>query len=188
MTMHHRTHDTCLCLRRRTLQSLTARSADPPCAGSPAAARRASLPHSRPRALRRRRSGLVLGIVLVCVVVALTLATVVTKAVVLNRRQSELADWQLQASWLAESGLQRAVHRLRTTPDYAGETWEVPAASLALDHTGSVVIHLLPDAEDASGRQIRVEAEYPSERPHGVRSVREVPVTPPAAVPPASPS
>jgi Tfp pilus assembly protein PilX len=129
----------------------------------------------------------VLGIVLVCVVVAVMLATVVTNAAMLNRRQLELANWQQQASWLAESGLQRAVHRLHTAPDYGGETWEVPAASLAAGRSGSVVIRVQPHPAETGGRLIRVEARYPSETPRGVLSVCEASMDVPVPAPEENP-
>ncbi len=140
--------------------------------------------HRRTRSPRRRdrRSGLVLGVVLVCVVVAVMLATAVTKSAMLNRRQLEQANWQQQAAWLAEAGAQRAVHRLHVTPDYIGETWEPSVSSLSPGHSGSVVIRVQTHLEESVGRYIRVEAKYPCETPQGVLAVREVAVAVPVAV------
>lgn len=143
----------------------------------------------RARVPRRtgRRTGLVLGIVLVCVVVAVMLATVLAKAAVLNRRQLERAVWQQQAFWLTESGLLRARHRLHTAPDYGGETWEVPAASLASGHGGSAVIHVQSQSDATGVRHVRVKARYPGELPHGVLSVCEASMQVPVPAPEENP-
>jgi hypothetical protein len=95
----------------------------------------------------------------------------------------DLAAWQLQAGWLADSGLQRAVHRLQATSDYPGETWEVPAASLASGRGTSVVIHVQPLPPETPGWHVRVEARYPGKGAQGVLSVRDASIAAPGAAP-----
>jgi len=130
-----------------------------------------------------RHTGVVLGVVLVCIAVAVMLATVLTKATLMHYRQLDVATRQQQSLWLAESGLERAVHKLQTSSDYVGETWEIPAEVFASHHPGTVVIQVESQAQSRAGWTIRVESRYPSDVPHRVTSVREVWIAAPAVAP-----
>ncbi|MHB8969849.1 MAG: hypothetical protein ACYC3X_08715 [Pirellulaceae bacterium] len=134
---------------------------------------------ARPRRARAaRRPGVVLAATLICVVIAIMLAAAVTKATLLQHRQVQWGDCQQQSFWLAESGVQRAVHQLHASADYLGETWEVPAATLGAtlgaDSAGVVVIQVQPTAQPQAGWDVRVESRYPVQALPRAMCVREV--------------
>lgn len=115
-----------------------------------------------------------LAVAILCITIALMLATALSRAAVVQQRQSRNGTYQQQALWLAESGLQRAVFRLRTAPGYAGETWDVPADALGSAHAGVVTIEVQPNAAGDGRIELQVTARYPVEQPTGAMHVRSI--------------
>jgi Tfp pilus assembly protein PilV len=109
----------------------------------------------------------VLLIVLVCLAVAMALVVGWARIAVMQSRQARAAEDRLQAVWLAESAIERAVARLRVDPDYPGETWQVdadafgPAPGDGPSAGGTVVITVEPDAANPAARRVAVQADYP---------------------------
>lgn len=103
------------------------------------------------------RSGAALIIALALLTVASLLGAIVVRSVILHGRQLQRTPWQLQAESLAEAGLLRAAALAKANPEYAGETWQIPAADLGepfaarveirRDATGMTVTVLYPDRE-----------------------------------------
>ena len=123
---------------------------------------------------RASRAGVLLGIVLVCIAVALMLGVALTRAVMLQHRNVTIIFQQQQSFWLAESGIGALVDQLRTSPAYRGETWEVPAEILGSDAPGIVVIHVDEATQPELGWQIRTEARYPNDPVHRVMCERDL--------------
>ena len=119
-----------------------------------------------------RRSGLILAAALVCIAIALMLATALSRAAVVQQRQSQQGIQQQQALWLAESGIQRAVFQLRSMTDYTGETWEVPADMLGSAHAGIVTIRVQPNSDGSGGTELQVTAQYPASTAMAATHVR----------------
>jgi Tfp pilus assembly protein PilV len=114
--------------------------------------------------------------VLICVMVALAILLSLVKLAAAGRRMVDQQSWQVQAVWLAESGLERAAWRLAADGDYPGETWTLPADQLAVDQSFASV----PDAavvqirvetipEQPNRRLVRVQADYPDHPQHRAR-------------------
>ena len=83
----------------------------------------------RPRRLRRGVGGVLLIVVVACALVT-TLAAIWALGIIRAR-----ADWnrqhaRLQADWLADAAVQRALRGLARDRQYHGETWTVPGESL----------------------------------------------------------
>jgi Tfp pilus assembly protein PilV len=116
-----------------------------------------------------RRQGAVLVLVIVCVVVALVLLLSIAKLAAAGRRMTDQQSWQLQATWLAESGLERAAWRLAADADYTGETWTLSADQLADDDSAVVAIQVEPLPEQPNRRLVRVQADYPDHPQHRAR-------------------
>ena len=85
---------------------------------------------------QRRRRGAVLIVVLVCLAVAAAISVVVVRQIAMERHGVQMNQRGLQASWLAEAGVERAAARLAADPKYAGETWIISAKELAADDSG----------------------------------------------------
>lgn len=126
-------------------------------------AERATEKDSRPRLCRRIRSGAILAMVLVCLLVASMLGIALVERVAMHHRHMAVVVQRQQCFWLAESGVQRALRRLDKSADYPGETWAIPAQVLGGAHAGAVTIQVSQTGEPASGRRIVVEARFPDE-------------------------
>ncbi len=121
-----------------------------------------------------KNRGAVLIVVLVCFVVAASLFVLVARHAGVERRASETHLWTLQAQWVAEAAIERAVARLAADVNYQGETWTLSAADLAGDDGAKVVIHIEKAADRPDGRRIRVEAECPDDPVHRARWEKEI--------------
>ncbi|MBN2580408.1 MAG: hypothetical protein JXB10_15600 [Pirellulales bacterium] len=120
------------------------------------------------------RRGMILILVLVCLAVAAMVIVVAVRRAVVADRGAQHAGWNLQAAWLAESGVQRAAARLADDPQYAGQTWDIPAAELDGRHAGKVTIAVRP-ADDAPRRRIvRVTAFFPDDPRFRARQTKEI--------------
>jgi hypothetical protein len=124
----------------------------------------------------RHRSAAVLAAALVCLAVVMIIGASLLRTVLLQQRQLEQEQQQLQALWLAESAVERAAARLRDSPDYRGETWEFASWAPSPGSSGVAVIRIEPLAGDDARRQIVVEARYPQDGPHRVLQYRRIQV------------
>jgi type II secretory pathway component PulK len=91
-----------------------------------------------------------------------------------EHRQLRGYDDQLQAMWLAESGLQRASARLARSADYPGETWAVSAESLTGDRDGRVEIVVQSVDGEPDVRRVQVTADYPTDSVHRKRYSKQI--------------
>ena len=118
--------------------------------------------HARLRAVKPhpRRGAALLLLLVFLGLAAVFLAGWVTSAAV-ARRADRLAEWRMQASWLAESGVARAATQLAQDPGYQGETWRTTAEQLADGYTGivEIAIERETDADNRQNVQAIVEAQ-----------------------------
>ena len=110
---------------------------------------------------KKSRCGLALVAALVCLLVVISLIGSMLQSALRSRRQLHAQRDLRQTECLLEAGADRAAFRLRGDPDYAGETWDVPAAEIIGRGDGQVVIEV-KEADGGGGREVRVLAEYPS--------------------------
>jgi Tfp pilus assembly protein PilX len=123
---------------------------------------------------QRRRGGAVLVVVLVCLAVATAISVVVVRQIAAERRAVLTYERGLQALWLAEGGIERAVARLAADPKYAGETWAVPANELAADDRAVVKIQVETIAGRPERRSVRSEADYGGAGEFHCRKVKQI--------------
>jgi type II secretory pathway component PulK len=122
------------------------------------------------------RRGAFTVIVLVALLVVGMLVASLLRMALLQDRQLGYERLRLQASWLAESGLERAVSRSVADPGYAGETWRLEPGQLESSSAAAVVIRIEKEETNSRLRKIFVEAVYPEEGPHQARLTRETTV------------
>jgi Tfp pilus assembly protein PilX len=115
-----------------------------------------------------RRRGLTAIAVLVCLIIVTLVSGAVVKVALAQRDWTRGSEHRLQAQWLADAGIQRAVARLAIDPGYTGETWEISARDLDSTEPGAVTI-AVGQADEAKHRQIRVQADYPRDPPGRAR-------------------
>lgn len=122
----------------------------------------------------RSRRGTVTVFVLVCLVIILATAGVLLQIGLAERNRVRSEERRVQAEWLLESGLERAVARLADDPTYHGETWELSADALRGPFGGRVTIALETLKEQPARRRLRVRADYPPEGTGRVRLTKQV--------------
>ena len=127
----------------------------------------------RPRTDRPRRGMLAIA-VLVCLIVLTLIAGASSASGPRSRDEIRAEERRLQAEWLAEAGLRRAIARLDADPGYSGETWNIDARELDSADAATVTITVERPAGDAKRRTIRARADYPREPPRRVRYSREL--------------
>jgi type II secretory pathway pseudopilin PulG len=129
--------------------------------------------------VKPRRRGLTAVAVLVCLIVIAIISGALLKVGIAHRDQVRSQEHKLQAEWLAQSGIDRALARLAAKPDYTGETWELatgdldlPAASSPQTAPAAVVVIKVerpPGPRGSEARLIKVQADYPPDLPRRVR-------------------
>jgi Tfp pilus assembly protein PilX len=124
--------------------------------------------------VRHDRSGAVLAVALICLLVITALGGLLLRALIAERRQSERQRYETQALWIAESAVQRAMSQLASNPDYAGETWRLETEQNGANAPGSAVIQLRSTADDRTQVRILVEVQYPTDAVYRVRQDRDI--------------
>src|SRR5206468_3180820 len=121
---------------------------------------------------RRQRRGLTAVAVLVCLIVVTLISGVLLKIGVAHRDQIRGQERKIQAEWLAQSGIDRALARPAAKPDYTGETWELAPRDLDLRESSgmergpaAIVVITIEQPKSASTsadqRLIKVQADFP---------------------------
>lgn len=117
----------------------------------------------RGKASARRGALMVVALAILAVVTTLALSAVRSLAVAARAQRQQA--WRAQAVWLAEAGIERAAARLRSEPDYRGETWPVSAAELSGADAGQVQIEVQSAATEGRWR-LSVSATFPTDPLH----------------------
>ncbi len=111
--------------------------------------------HARPERLARRRGTLVVCVV-VCLLVATSLAAATTHAALRWRRSLRMQHQMRQTEFLLDAGILRAANQLRRSIDYRGETWRPRASTVGFE---SPVVEISVTAgEDRQALQVDVVA------------------------------
>jgi len=131
-------------------------------------------PGSGSRARRVRRRGVVLLVAIVCIAIASMIFLSLLQLSVAERRRVETASWQVQAAWLAESGIERAAAQLAADPDYRGETWNLSTDALGGPHEAVVTIQVETIPQRQQRRLVHVRADYPDHPQHRARQSKQV--------------
>ena len=118
-----------------------------------------------------QRSGSILVAALVCLAIVTLILLSVFRSAISQRRQIRLEQQQVQAELLAESGLERAVARLNSNPNYVGEEWTIDAKQLDTRNPALVKITV---ARQDKEHQVTVEAVFPRESLRQSRCVRSL--------------
>jgi type II secretory pathway component PulK len=109
---------------------------------------------------RIERRGAALIVVLVMLTVIFAIAGIMLRHIALQQRSARDQQRKLQAQWLAESALDRAIAKLADDPKYAGEKWQPEWSSGVTEQTGQAQIEV-KTMPDASNFEIQVTAEHP---------------------------
>ena len=99
---------------------------------------------------------------------------VLAKGAKAGREASELQFREVQAAWLAESGVERAAARLAADVKYTGETWTIPPDELGGENRATVRIEVTPAPGEPNRKTVSVTADYPDDPQHRSRCVKQV--------------
>ncbi len=131
------------------------------------------------------RRGLTVVAVLICVVVLSLVGAALLKLGLARRQLSRDFEHRLQAEWLLESGLSRALAKIAALRDYKGETWSLDPADLGLPEqarpesgnakgrTAAAIVTISVKQPETNRRLVRVQADYPPEGPKHLRCSQE---------------
>ena len=124
----------------------------------------------------QRRRGAIMIVAMVALMLSSVLLASLIKCGVEQRKQLRFEQHRLQAEWMAESALSRALDRLKTDPGYRGEDWRIPPDELDGLHSGIVTITVKGADEKPRTQIVSVEAVYPAGEPRFARRTRQVTV------------
>jgi hypothetical protein len=126
--------------------------------------------------------------VLVCLIVITLISGALLKVGIAHRDQVRGQVGRLQAEWLAQSGIDRALARLSADPDYRGETWKLAPRDLDVSETpatdrgpAAIVLIKVEKPTSTSGgarRLIKVQADFPPDLPRRARHSTQILVEP----------
>jgi len=131
---------------------------------------------SNQRSIRKkaRRRGLASVSVLVVLFVVGLICAGMIKLAFSRRTELSMDERRVQAAWLAESGVDRAVARLQASSEYSGETWNITSDELGGRGGASLLIQIEKVPDQSDRRKVRVQADYPVESSHRARESREL--------------
>lgn len=109
-----------------------------------------------------RRGAIIIG-VMVIITISMTMLVSWLRTAAAERRQIAQLERRAQASWLAESGLERAAARLAGDATYTGETWKPELTKSASSATGQVVIQVTTVAGQNDHRRVTARATLGSD-------------------------
>lgn len=113
------------------------------------------------------RSGAVLVVALICLLVALSIATTMTTESIARRVQLQVELNARQADLLVLAGRNRAAARLAADSDYTGESW-----TPAVNDTKAAAVTITVEPIDDAGASVTVVASYPDGDPKAVQRSR----------------
>lgn len=127
------------------------------------------------------RHGTILVFAMIALLITAMIGASLMRTSVASIRQIQREQQQVQTSWLAEAGCQRALAKAHTDKKYVGETWDVPAEQLQSPSGATVKIAIEAGSEEGTARTVTATAEFPKGSPQAVRATKRltIPVTTP---------
>jgi len=116
------------------------------------------------------RRGAMALLAMICLLFVSLIGASLLRTALTERQQTRRAQWQLQAEWLAESGLERSAAMLSLDSAYAGETWIVSPAELNGPQGGLVIIEIRRVNERPNSRLVSIIADYAAGSPQQIRA------------------
>ena len=118
------------------------------------------------------RHGATLIVAMICLLLVSMLSAVLVRTALAQREQLERDAWQLQAEWLAQSGLERALAKLDMDAAYTGETWRPAGEDSAV--IGRVEILVAAATEGSGGRVLKLTVDVPDDPVNRAHIGREI--------------
>ncbi len=131
-----------------------------------------------PRHEHRRRGFAVIA-ALACLLIVVSIVGSMIQGAIRARRQMHVERDRRQCELLLVAGAARAMNLANSDLKFMGDVWELPADAIVGHGTGEVTCEIAPLGGDGS-RQLRVVAEYPTDRDFPIRRSQnfEIPSSP----------
>ena len=120
-----------------------------------------------------QRRGAMMIAVLVCITIASMLTLTLVKQLLSRRALEEMSQSRIQADWLVEAGIERAVAKLKGEPGYSGETWDI-TEGLDDERAGRVKIVVRKAPGQSDRRTAEVTAEFPADVQRSFQSTKTI--------------
>jgi hypothetical protein len=104
-----------------------------------------------------RRQGTLVVCVLVCLLVASTIATAMTQSALRARREIRLGHQMRQTELLLDAGILRAARKIQVSEHYEGEAWR-PTTAISRFEGALVEISVQADEQQAGWLRVNVTA------------------------------
>lgn len=124
--------------------------------------------------LENSRRGTALIVVMVCLMLVSAIMSSMLKSTLLQRKQMMKEQFRLQAEWILESALERAVLRRANDPKYQGEIWHISPLDLGTRYQGSAEITLKTEGKNARLLSIQAHVRYPDDAPFSVSRTKKI--------------
>jgi type II secretory pathway component PulK len=129
---------------------------------------RAQYGRTRPQSGRPLRNGLALIAALACLLIVTSIIVSMLQSALSTRRHLRAERDRRQVELLVQAGADRAARLLASQPDFRGDTWNLSAEEIVGSGGGRVTTEV-STTDDAARFQLRVVAEYPTDRDFPVR-------------------
>ena len=113
-------------------------------------------------------------IVMVCLLLVSMIGASMLKLTFALRQQIQREQLRLQATWLAEAGVERAAALLMTNQNYVAEDWRLKADDAINGKPALVKIRVEADAKIVNRRVVFVVADFPSDSDQRARVSKRV--------------
>jgi len=120
------------------------------------------------------RRGAIIIFAMLALLVASMLGAALLRTAALSKQQVQREGLQVQATWLADSGVMRGIAQFQSQKGYTGEFWVVPSEQLTGGRSAEVQIRVTPSTTDPTQTVIEARSEYPQGSPTAVRVTRSL--------------
>jgi type II secretory pathway component PulK len=124
-----------------------------------------------------RRKGVVLAAALIAFAVVTATLFAILKGVASQHHELQREMQVVQADYLADAGLQRALTQLQRDSSYHGETWRLSEDEFDGVTSGTVLIEVNRSSGNDAAITIRSQADYPNDEIHRIRKTREITIS-----------
>lgn len=112
---------------------------------------------------KKRRGGAIVAALVLLTIILIT-GGAMLQQLAATQRAARLAGRKVQAQWLAESALDRALAKRRTDPEYKGETWHSPVFEAGDQGVAHIEFKVVDGRES-----VAITADFPDHPLHRAR-------------------
>jgi hypothetical protein len=120
------------------------------------------------------RRGAVMVFALIALLVASLMIGSLMRTASKSHRQLKRDEYRLQANFLADAGVQRALRLLQQDPEFQTGEWNISSEQLVPGRSAHVQMTVTTDPDNPAERIVSAVARYPMEQSDFVRITRQI--------------